>query len=222
MSDVHPEDHALDAAGSLADPVRRACYRFVAGSAHPVGKDEAAEHCGIGRSLAAYHLDRLVADGLLHVTYARRSGKQGPGAGRPAKLYERADVEVRVQLPPRDDALLARLLAAAIEADESRRTIAALARVARAEGERAGRALASNDAHAVADMLAQRGYAPCVDDDGIVMRNCPFHHLVDDHRELVCNLNLALLDAAVRAADAPLEAELAPTPDHCCVVLRRV
>jgi predicted ArsR family transcriptional regulator len=214
-------DDGLDLAGSLADPVRRTLYRFVAEATGPVGKDDAAAHAGIGRSLAAYHLDRLVADGLLRVSYARRSGKQGPGAGRPAKLYAPTDLEVRVQLPARDDALLARLLAAAIEADESRRTVAALARVAREEGERAGRAVEAPDERAISEMLAARGYAPCAGDDGIRMRNCPFHHLVDEHRDLVCNLNLALLDAAVRTADAPLRAELAPSAEHCCVVLRR-
>jgi predicted ArsR family transcriptional regulator len=100
-------DEAVDAIADLADPIRRALYRLVAAAAEPVGKDDAAAHLGIGRSLAAYHLDRLVAGGLLSVTYARRHGRSGPGAGRPAKLYTASDTEFRVALPPRDDVLLA-------------------------------------------------------------------------------------------------------------------
>ena len=211
---------ALDAIAGLADQVRRTLYRFVAAQPAPVGKDEAAAHAGISRSLAAYHLDRLAADGLLAVTYARRGAKRGPGAGRPAKLYEIASSEVSVQLPPRDDALLARLLAAAVVADETGSTRAALEREARAEGARVA-AEHRHDDRPITDVLAQRGYAPCVSGDEIRMRNCPFHHLVDSHRELVCGLNLALLDAATGALGAGYRAELDPSPDFCCVVLRR-
>jgi predicted ArsR family transcriptional regulator len=211
---------ALDAIAGLADGVRRALYRFVAAQPGPVSKDEAAAHAGISRSLAAYHLDRLAADGLLAVTYARRSGRRGPGAGRPAKLYGVAPTEVSVQLPPRDDELLARLLAAAVVADETGASRAALEREARAEGARAA-AEQRHDSARLTDVLARRGYAPCVAGDEIRMRNCPFHHLVGSHRDLVCGLNLALLDEVTGALDAGYRAELDPSPDFCCVVLRR-
>jgi predicted ArsR family transcriptional regulator len=211
---------ALDAIAGLADGVRRTLYRFVAAQPAPVGKDEAAAHAGISRSLAAYHLDRLAADGLLAVTYARRGGRRGPGAGRPAKLYGVAAIEVSVQLPPRDDTLLARLLAAAVEADESGATRAALEREARAEGARAATEHRDRD-EPLNDLLAERGYSPCTANDGIRMRNCPFHHLVGEHRELVCGLNLALLEELVGAVDDGYRAELDPSPDYCCVVLRR-
>src|SRR5262249_48320439 len=145
--------------------------------------------------------------------------RRGPGAGRPAKLYGVASTEVTVQLPPRDDALLARLLAAAVEADESGATRAALEREARAEGARAAEHRDERDP--LTDVLAQRGYAPCTATDEIRMRNCPFHHLVDEPRELVCGLNLALLEELVGAVDAGSRAELDPTPNFCCVVLRR-
>jgi predicted ArsR family transcriptional regulator len=214
------EPDGLDAVAALADGVRRTLYRFVAAQPGPVGKDEAAAHAGIGRSLAAYHLDRLAADGLLAVTYARRGGRRGPGAGRPAKLYGIAPTEVSVQLPPRDDRLLARLLAAAVEADESGATRAALEREARAEGARAATQHRDGDDPLI-DLLAQRGYAPCPANDGIRIRNCPFHHLVGEHRELVCGLNLALLEELVGAVGDGYRAQLDPSPDNCCVVLRR-
>ncbi len=74
----------LAAVGSLGDPVRRSLYEFVAGSPGPVGRDEAAAAAGIGRPLAAYHLDKLVSQGLLTASYQRPAGRGGPGpAARP-------------------------------------------------------------------------------------------------------------------------------------------
>src|SRR5829696_3122003 len=122
MADVTPEhdaeDRRLDRLGGLVDPVRRALYRFVSGSGTLVSRDEAAGGVDVSRSLAAYHLDRLADDGLLEVTYQRRSGRTGPGAGRPAKLYRRAPGEITVSVPPRDYELAARLLAGAVDAAE--------------------------------------------------------------------------------------------------------
>jgi predicted ArsR family transcriptional regulator len=158
---------------------------------------------------------------LLTVSYARRSGRSGPGAGRPAKHYAAADVELRVQLPPRDDELVARLLAAAIEASDSDDTRDALLRVSRAEGARIAQRVGSSGARSLLRELDRRGYAPLVVDDEIRLRNCPFHHLVGEHRDLVCRLNLELLDAAIESDDA-LRAVLDPRADHCCVTLRRV
>jgi len=215
-----PAPDGLDALAGLADPVRRRCYRAVLASRDAVGKDEVAAAAGISRSLAAYHLDHLAEAGLLRTSYARRSGRSGPGAGRPAKLYARAAGEVRVQLPARDDALLAGLLAAAIEAAGSDAAREALFSVARAEGDRAAGELDPGDERALLRVLAARGYAPYVEDDEIRLHNCPFHHLVDDHRELVCGLNFALLDAAVGACPGYC-AVLEPHDDRCCVTVRR-
>ncbi len=220
-------EQQLDAIAGLADGLRRSLYRYIVDRAEPVGKDDVAAHAGISRSLASYHLDRLAADGLLAVSYARLGERRGPGAGRPAKLYAASPTEISVQLPPRDDTLLARLLAAAVEADDSGATRAALIRVARAEGERVGAEHRGVDtgtvgtAGTIGALLAERGYAPIESDAEIRMRNCPFHHLVAEHRELVCSLNRALLDAAVNAVGCEFTAELDPIPGHCCVVLRR-
>ena len=213
-------DEGIDAAAALADPLRRKLYRFVVQATEPVGRDEAATEAGIGRSLAAYHLDQLVDDGLLEASFARRSGKTGPGAGRPAKLYQRADIEVTVQLPPRDDALVAHLLASAVEADSSGEARAALRTATRAAGRSLGRTLSSGSVDDVVEALDERGYAPIVDEDGIRLRNCPFHHLVGKHLDLVCSLNHDLLGAAVNTAKVGLRAELDPQPGQCCVVLR--
>ena len=212
-------DVGLDAAAALADPVRRRLFAFVVDATEPVSRDDAAAAARVSRSLAGYHLDQLVDQGLLSVSYARRSGRSGPGAGRPAKLYQPAAIEVSVQLPPRDDALVAHLLATAVEADPSGAAREALRNATRAAGLQLGRHV-TRDRAALLQALASRGYAPIETADGIRLRNCPFHHLVGDHLELVCALNKDLLSAAARAAQVGLVAQLDPQPGQCCVVLR--
>src|SRR5919204_5778889 len=108
---------AVNALSALGDPTRRNAYDYVCGQGRPVGRDEVAAALGVGRTLAAYHLDRLAKEGLLSVAYTRRSGRTGPGAGRPAKLYERSDHDVAVSVPPRDYGLAAQLLAHAAAHD---------------------------------------------------------------------------------------------------------
>ncbi len=110
-------DQQLTGLAGLGDPLRRALYRHVAERGVPVSRDEAAAAVGISRPLAAYHLDKLLHDGLLEPRYQRRSGRRGPGAGRPAKHYVRATGPIELSLPARDYATLAELLAAAVEAD---------------------------------------------------------------------------------------------------------
>src|SRR5262245_1711741 len=101
MDGVPDHDDAIEAITLLDDPTRRRLYRLVAAAQGPVGRDEAARAAGVSRELAAFHLDRLVAGGLLHAGFRRLSGRSGPGAGRPAKLYRRADRELTVTLPAR-------------------------------------------------------------------------------------------------------------------------
>ncbi len=93
----------------LDDPVRRGLYDFVSAQGHGVSRTEAAAATGIGRTLAAFHLDRLAEAGLVEATFARPAGRTGPGAGRPAKLYRRAAAEHQVSVPPRDYRAVAEL-----------------------------------------------------------------------------------------------------------------
>ena len=215
MSDV---DQRLDRLGGLVDPVRRALYRFVAAAGGLVSRDEAAEAVEVSRSLAAYHLDRLADDGLLEVTYQRRTGRSGPGAGRPAKLYRRAPGEITVSVPPRHYELAARLLAAAVEAADDAPVRTALSTVATATG----RALGSDvrgGGRSLLEALDEQGYEPVTEDGGdIRLRNCPFHLLAEEHRELVCGMNVAMLGGLGGAAG--YRASLDPEPGWCCVRLR--
>src|SRR3954467_10282458 len=100
--------------GALAEPARQALYRYVVAQPEAVGRGEAARATGVALHSAKFHLDRLVEEGLLEVEFRRLTGRQGPGAGRPAKLYRRADREMSVSLPARQYDLAAGLLAAAV------------------------------------------------------------------------------------------------------------
>ena len=114
-------DAQVAAVAALAEPTRRRLYEHVVRQPHPVSRDEAAAARWACRvATAAFHLDRLVADGLLDVHYERRTGRTGPGAGRPAKLYRRAECAVAVSLPERHYDLAGDLLAAAMARRPSR------------------------------------------------------------------------------------------------------
>lgn len=217
----------LAAVGSLGDPVRRSLYEFVAGSPGPVGRDDAAAAAGIGRPLAAYHLDKLVSQGLLTASYQRPAGRGGPGAGRPAKVYARSGSEFVVTVPPREYELAARLLAGAVEADRSGASRAALHGVARQLGTDLGRPGQAADPgredalQSAEDALRGHGFEPWHDEDGTVrLRNCPFHRLAAQHTEVVCGMNLALIEGLVAGLGATgLHPALDPQPGCCCVVL---
>ena len=100
---------------ALAEPIRRDLYLFVAGQPDAVSRDQAAAGVGVPRHTAKFHLDKLVEEGLLATEFRRLSGRRGPGAGRPAKLYRRAGGEVSVSLPDRRYDLAGQLMAQAIE-----------------------------------------------------------------------------------------------------------
>jgi predicted ArsR family transcriptional regulator len=54
------------------------------------------------------------------------------------------------------------------------------------------------------------------------LRNCPFHKVAQDHVELVCGMNLALMRGVLAAlGEDPTDAVLDPAPDRCCVVFAR-
>lgn len=230
-----PTGDALSALSALGEPNRRALYDYVTSRGGWVSRDEAADAVGLERGTAAHHLDRLASDGLLEIDYRRLTGRQGPGAGRPAKLYRRARREFGVSLPPRRYDLAGRLLA---EAADSARTggddiDTALANAARGEGRRLAREVReklrgitgrtrSARRSAAVDALRRLGYEPVVCEDGsVALRNCPFHHLADEHTELICGMNLCLLDAAVdELGHTGLRAELDPEEGLCCVKLR--
>jgi predicted ArsR family transcriptional regulator len=218
-------DQSIGAVSLLAEPARRSLYEYVSAARTEVGRDEAAEATGVSRSLAAFHLDKLVDAGLLAVSYRRLTGKSGPGAGRPAKLYRRADAEYAVSVPPRDYGDAAQLLAEVVDQAGLDPQLAEVAR-------RAGRELAGAELpdpavpgdpapDALGEVLTTRGYQPYRDGSELRLRNCPFHALAQEFPPLICGMNLALLEGllAGSALDRDWTARIDPRPGECCVTL---
>ena len=216
---------AVAAVATLDEPTRRRIYDHVRAHAVPLSRDDVADSLRITRQSAAFHLDRLAEQGLLAVTFARRSGRSGPGAGRPAKLYERSIDEVSVSLPPRHYDLAAQLLAGAVvEAQKSGRPPhEVLDRRARDFGQTLAREQPGpGDLGALVDLLEDDGYEPQVTAGDITLRNCPFHALAQEHTELVCGMNLHLLEGVLAGLGrTDMAARLDPAPGRCCVLIAR-
>ncbi|MFI2345861.1 helix-turn-helix transcriptional regulator [Streptomyces sp. NPDC019443] len=212
-------DPDVSAIAALDEPTRRRLYDHVVRQPSPVSRDEAAAALGLARQTAAFHLDRLADEALLDVVYERRSGRSGPGAGRPAKLYRRSAKQVAVNLPDRRYELAGRLLAQAVE--ESDATGKPVRDVLHRKAEELGTQLGGQNKTEVFDLLERYGFEPRCEGDAIVLANCPFHALAREHTETVCGMNLHLLRGVLNGLDeAGLEARLAPSPGRCCVRLQ--
>ena len=222
-----PNPQGLADLQALADPTRRRLYEYVLGRAEPVSRDDAAAALGIGRPLAAHHLDRLAAAGLLAAEFHRRSGRTGPGAGRPAKFYRPSGRDVRASLPERRYEFAADMLAGALESGDD--PSAALAEAAWRRGEELGAEARRRDRgegpggrqEALTSVLRDAGYAPFERNGELRMLNCPFHELAQRHRGVTCGMNLAMLQGLMAGAGLPPEnARLDVQPGMCCVAVR--
>jgi len=218
----------IRAAAVLAEPTRRALYDIAVARREAIGRDEAATALGISRELAAFHLDRLVDAGLLQTEYRRLTGRTGPGAGRPAKLYRRAEGAVEFSLPQRHYERAAELMASALERLRAAGGFGTVARIARERG----RTLATQTGQAswapaergsfgrLLDLLRGAGYEPEIEPSGdMCLRNCPYDALVQEHRDLTCGMNLAWAEGVVDGlGGSDIAVRLAPEPGRCCVV----
>jgi predicted ArsR family transcriptional regulator len=214
----------LGTIGALAEPARRALYLYVAAQTEAVSRDQAAVETGFPRHAVKFHLDRLVDLGLLEVEFRRLSGRQGPGAGRPSKLYRRARREVSVSLPERRYDLAGSILADAISDVSTGEPVSgAVSRAAAVAGRRAAEEMlvAAGTPISTVDALAACGYEPRVGPDEMILVNCPFHALAVDHTDLVCGMNLEFIKAMTDQLGVDdVDIRLDPAPDRCCVTLR--
>jgi predicted ArsR family transcriptional regulator len=221
-------EHSINAVGALADDLRRSMYLFIRSKRRPVGRDEAAEAVGISRKLAAFHLDKLVEKGLLKAHYTRLSGRVGPGAGRPSKVYEPTEVDVAVSIPSRSYDFAGQILVDAL-AGLTTRSRDAVPASAREQGvtlgrqvrrERRLRTVSPKKALSVAqEVLHDHGYEPYLDEQGwLRLGNCPFHALAQQSVEIVCGLNQAFIAGLLSGLGSKeLGATLDPQPGECCV-----
>jgi predicted ArsR family transcriptional regulator len=220
-------DAQIESLSLLRDPLRRSIYRFVARAAEPVSRDEVAGAVDASRSLVAFHLDKLVDHGLLRTSFRRLTGRTGPGAGRPAKLYERSDVQLEVSLPAREYELAAHLLLRALDGGGRAGSGERLQAAARELGERSGAAEAERSGaprsraaslDRLEPVLEGLGYEPFRDNGSICLSNCPFHALAEQSTATVCGMNLALIEGVLGGLRTKgVVAELAPAPGRGCV-----
>jgi predicted ArsR family transcriptional regulator len=218
-------DQQVNSVAALGEPVRRELYRYVVAQSEPVSRERAATGVGVAHHVAKFHLDKLEEDGLLEVEYRRPPGRTGPGAGRPAKLYRRSARHIAVSLPERRYDLAGHVLAEAVDA--AQRAGLPLDHLISEAAHAAGAALAeqadsrpADPLGALTEALAANGYEPRLADDRMTLANCPFHDLAASHRELVCALNLDLINGLLGTlGPAGLSARLDPAPGRCCVTV---
>jgi predicted ArsR family transcriptional regulator len=206
------------AVAALDEPNRRKLYDFVVRQTAPISKDEASQAIGLPRTTAAFHLDKLVEMGLLDVIHERRSGRTGPGAGRPAKLYRRSDEQIEVSLPDRRYEAASHLLTDALL--EAEATGEPAREILNRRAYEWGEGLASHAGGDVVQALEDLGFEPQHEDRTVRLGNCPFHSLAQKHTQLVCGMNLCLISGLLDGIEARSHtAHLDPTPGHCCVRL---
>ena len=220
----------ISAVAALDKPTRRRLYNYVQRQLGPVNRDATAA-LGLLRSTARFHLDRLVGQRLLDSDYQRLTGRIGPRADPPAKLYRRSfRRQVTVSLPPRCYELAGRLLSNALQRVErfGESPPAILNQHAyergKALGEMAHSATGSSNALTTAlRILEDNGFQPRVEDNDVILDSClfhTFHTLAQEYNELICGMELRLLnDVHDGLAPTKLTAQLRPTPTRCCVRL---
>jgi predicted ArsR family transcriptional regulator len=202
-------------------------FSFIRRARRAVTREEAAETIGISRKLAAFHLDKMVAAGLLRARYEATGDE--PKVGRRPKVYEAAPADISLSIPVRRYQLLADLLLDTVLRESSEETgQEAATRTARERGVAFGasqQAALEPDADASAAlplcgaMLEAHGYEPVAEGASeLRLRNCPFHPLAAKASDLVCSMNQAFLAGCLEGLRiTSLEARLEPTPDECCV-----
>lgn len=199
-------------------------YLFIRQRGGPVSREEAGREVGVSAKLAAFHLDKLVDQGLLQAHYARLPGRSGPGAGRSSKLYEPTDRSFQVSLPPRAYDLVGRLVLEALQTkrhDESPEEAAR--RVGYSAGLETGSSASPGPVRRTEDILSRLGFEPRREGDKTLLSNCPFQALAQAEPELVCGLNEAFVSGVIDGLDEEAErAVLDPGKGRCCVILEEV
>ncbi|MEV7502177.1 helix-turn-helix domain-containing protein [Streptomyces sp. NPDC093018] len=208
-------------------PRRRAVLDVLRAAPAPLGVTETAERLGVHPNTVRFHLDALVAEGLVE-----RRAEASTGPGRPRTVYTVRPGMDRGGV--RGYLLLARMLL-------SRWTSADPAEAREQAGETGrewGRFLvdplppferptAERSVTRLLALLTDLGFEPelvpgaAADEntpERIRLRHCPFLELAEEHGELICPLHLGLIQGALDRLDAPLTAtRLEPfaEPDSC-------
>src|SRR5262249_26894234 len=160
-------DQAIGAIALLDEPTRARMYTYIRSAEAPVTREQVAAELGISVKLAAFHLDKMAAAGLLATHFERPHGRTGPGAGRPAKHYRPSGAEFEVSVPRRDYELVASVLADAMNrSPASDRATKNMVAVARRRGREAAHTSGTQSRsgrigiRTVERLLRDRGYEP--------------------------------------------------------------
>jgi predicted ArsR family transcriptional regulator len=205
---------ALNRWAAAGNPDLRGVLVFVRGRQDPPSADDVATALGLPRSVARWRLERLVALGFLRPVFVRRSGRTGPGAGRPAKTYAVVPETAALEFPPRRyEELLRRVLAAL----PSRARRARLREIGIAFGHDLARAATLRPVarptaafDRISRALGKLGFqvtveSVSVDEVVLVTPTCPLRPIVvadETARAIDIGMWLGLVEAALRGADA--------------------
>ncbi|GGB48233.1 transcriptional regulator [Flexivirga endophytica] len=190
----------------------------------PVSVADIAERVGLHPNTARFHLDGLVEQGL-----AERETEQRDAPGRPRALYRASEDSTRTGR--RSYRLLAQILASYLATQSARPGEAA-----ERAGEEWGRFLTERpapfravDASAamreLVEILEEVGFAPesvgTSHDRRILLHQCPFREVAEDHADVVCSVHLGLMRGVLSELNAPIEATaLEPFVDRSLCVTR--
>ena len=227
-----------DAAALLASPVRRTlveALRDASGSGAAMTAAELAPTVGLHVTTVRFHLDQLVAAGVLAAEFRRQEG-----AGRPRKVYSAP----RGSMPRSSGndplrlltGLLARALTASVEG-ESITPVEAGRRWARENIDGSSDAAPAQTAGTwlgkvgrMIDVLEEWGYQPTIatEEGGrtarVELTDCPFLDLARTNTAVVCGVHQGLISEAMRQfgePDADVRLEPFVGPSRCLAHIRR-
>ncbi|WP_033296023.1 helix-turn-helix transcriptional regulator [Amycolatopsis jejuensis] len=222
----------IRAVAALDEDLRRGMYGFIRGAGRPVTREEAAAAVGISRKLAAFHLDKLVAAGLLRARYETVGGVRK--VGRAPKVYEPAATDFAITIPPRQPDVLAAILVDAVASatpDEPARDAAlrmaghhgATAGAAERDRARPGRLGTERGLTLAGTVLSRHGFEPSRETPVCLrLGNCPFRPLAARAPDLVCGMTERFLTGVVEGLEVPgvVASRVMPRDGGCCVELR--
>lgn len=228
MNNLQLERTLSDLTSTLGDPTRRSIYLAVRESADPVTAAQIAAQFSIHANVARHHLDRLADEGYLEITHRRPHGKNGPGAGRPAKCYTSTEKEIELQFPARRYDLLADLLIRVVQRLEPVRASEIAAEVGREYGVELASTLDLPEAAGfdlalatVQQAMVDVGFAVDTNTNNrqLLMSHCPFGRTAFDHPEVVCSLDRGIVNGLMEALHHATNTVTAPkeTWGEACV-----
>jgi predicted ArsR family transcriptional regulator len=220
------EPTPLEVHKALADDTRFRLYRYLRLSGRPVSVRELSARLSLHPNTLRPHLRRLEEVGLV-----TSEVRKGASVGRPQTLYA---VTLREEPEGSDYRLLAEILAGLLTGVRARERARDLARewggylVAQGLPKPGPRPPARRSLAVLQEAMSKAGFDPrfrrrSAKAVEISLRDCPFRDLVEDHRDLVCEVHRGLLEGMLGGLKPPLRlTEFAPLAERavCRLVAR--